>query len=80
MEHIPPQRVDDVLANIRDCCRKGAFFQIATRKDVMGQLIGQPLHLTVQSADWWAETLSRHWQSVDVDEGDGSLTATCLTS
>jgi SAM-dependent methyltransferase len=53
MEHIPPEDVDAVLANIMASVR-WCFFQIATVPDKFGATIGQPLHLTVQDHDWWA--------------------------
>jgi hypothetical protein len=75
MEHIPPEHVDAVLANIAKATRKGAFFQIATTPDRMGKLIGERLHLTVQSAAWWREKLSEHFAEVEVR---GNVIARCL--
>ncbi len=54
MEHIEPEKVDDVLRNIMQSCDK-AFFQISTVPDTMGALIGHPLHLTVEPSEWWRE-------------------------
>jgi SAM-dependent methyltransferase/uncharacterized Rossmann fold enzyme len=53
MEHIPPEDVDTVIANILASTPR-AFFQIATFPDVHGSTIGQTLHLTVQDHEWWA--------------------------
>jgi SAM-dependent methyltransferase len=53
MEHIPPEDVDTVLANIMAAV-PNCFFQIATIPDGFGAAIGQTLHLTVQDHDWWA--------------------------
>ena len=52
MEHIPPEDVETVIANILDATPR-AFFQIATVPDKFGETIGQQLHLTVQPHDWW---------------------------
>ena len=52
MEHIPPEDVDAVIANILDSTPR-AFFQIATVPDSYGATIGQTLHLTVRDHDWW---------------------------
>lgn len=68
MEHIPTDYVGDVLENIYLNVTEGCFFQIATRKDGMGRLIGQPLHLTVKSSDWWEKALKRHFPKVNVLE------------
>jgi hypothetical protein len=79
MEHIPPEKVDDVLAGIRRSTERGAFLQIATRPDRMGRLIGETLHLTVQPRHWWVEQLKRHWSTVKVGEGatDWQFWAAC---
>lgn len=59
MEHIPPEKVDDVIKNIMDCVER-CFFKIALFPDSMGALIGHSLHLSVYPADWWAEKLSSY--------------------
>lgn len=70
MEHIPPQDVNAVLKNIF-AAAKNVFFQISTVPDHMGALIGHPLHLTVQPAEWWREKLSSYgevsWSSDHAD-------------
>lgn len=75
MEHLPPEQVAGVLANIRASVRRGVYFQIATRPDVMGKLIGETLHLTVQKPDWWQEVLEQHWSAVEITEGAGWIQA-----
>jgi len=54
MEHIPPDDIDTVLRNIVLSCRH-CYFQISCVPDVMGSLIGEQLHLTVQPYAWWLE-------------------------
>jgi hypothetical protein len=54
MEHIQPDLVDDVIKNIMNSSEQ-VFFQISTVPDMMGALIGQQLHLTVEPAQWWRE-------------------------
>jgi len=68
MEHIPEQRVQDTLAAIRAKVRKSCYFRIATRPDQLGKLIGQPLHLTVRSGEWWRRQVEGHFDLVDVIE------------
>lgn len=70
MEHIPPSLVDRVLDNILQAAQH-VFFQIATRPDILGQLEGHELHLTVRPHSWWLEKFQErqcvvHW-SADVD-------------
>jgi hypothetical protein len=52
MEHIPEQKVGRVLQNVLMAARH-VFFSISTTEDRCGQLIGETLHLTVQSYAWW---------------------------
>lgn len=52
MEHIPPDDVDRVLVNILQSAQH-VLFQIALTDDSCGALIGEPLHLSVHTADWW---------------------------
>ena len=66
MEHIPPEKVDDVLSEIRRVVRNKVFFQIATFPDGMGKRIGETLHLSVHGPDWWEAKLSEQWGSVIV--------------
>lgn len=63
MEHIPPEKVDEVLSGIAvrtDAC----YFAISVVHDNLGQLIGETLHMTVRSADWWHDTLKKYWADV----------------
>lgn len=78
MEHIPEEKVDDVLEGIRKSTTKGAFFQIAMRPDSSGMLIiGEQLHLTVKGVDWWKAKLKKHWQEVEVEEFSTWCVAQC---
>ena len=66
MEHIPPEHVDGVLAGIADKTRKAAYFRIALFHDGFSREFGgEPLHLTVESADWWFDRLRAHFASVE---------------
>ena len=66
MEHIPTERVDDVLRNVRRSTRRDTFFSISLRPDGCGRLIGDSLHLTVRQLDWWRERLLAHWTDIRV--------------
>lgn len=69
MEHIPPERVGDVLRSIAEYTELGCYFRIATRPDVMGpKLINQPLHLTVSAGEWWRRQVEQHFELVDLIE------------
>jgi len=79
MEHIPTDRVDDVLRFIRKSTRKATYFNIALRPDGCGRLIGETLHLTVRSLDWWVEKLGAYWTDVEVLEHRPDFSATFVT-
>ena len=65
MEHIRPHLVDQVIDNCLEACQH-VFFQIATEDDVMGNLVGHKLHLTVRPYSWWLKKFNDkgcviHW-------------------
>jgi SAM-dependent methyltransferase len=65
MEHIRPHHVDRVLDNCLAACQH-VFFQIATEDDVMGELVGHKLHLSVHPYEWWLRKFTErdcvvHW-------------------
>lgn len=66
MEHIPRECVFEVLEGIAARVNVGCWFSIATRPDVMGRLIGEPLHLTIEPATFWRDALARSFGDVDV--------------
>ena len=58
LEHIAPEDVDTVLRNIFDAA-DNVFLAISTAKDHFGNvLVGEPLHLTVESPYWWHDKLT----------------------
>lgn len=67
MEHIEPEKVAQVILNIMSKVDK-CFFQISTVPDVMGELIGQDLHLTVRPLEWWEDLFASLGFSVEWSE------------
>lgn len=59
MEHIPPERVDDTIANILACV-SDAFFLVNFHEDHFGADIGDTLHLTVRPFSWWRDKFREH--------------------
>jgi len=59
LEHIPPSQVDSVIKNCLAACQH-VYFQIATGDDVMGDLVGHKLHLSVHPFEWWVDKLREH--------------------
>lgn len=69
MEHIPPDQVHAVLANIADACRN-VFFRIEFGPDHFGPIVlGRDLHLSVHDQEWWAKKLREFWPHVEAQDG-----------
>ena len=56
MEHIPTEFTALSVQKILQACGH-AFFSISFVPDVMGALVGEPLHLTVKPFMWWVDLL-----------------------
>ena len=57
-EHLPPEHVEVSLKNIYDSSKVAAFFCIALFKDAYGAiLVGEPLHLSLFTADEWLKKI-----------------------
>lgn len=74
LEHIPPEKVDAVLDNIKRAVPHG-YLNISTIQDSFGQVIGEPLHLTVEPWDFWVEKAQERWKvrKVKIDAGEVSI-------
>lgn len=59
LEHIPEERLDSVLSQISSRMEKGGLLSIHLIEDQFGRTIGENLHLTIQSADWWKRKISQ---------------------
>jgi hypothetical protein len=64
MEHIPPDHVDTVLEGIARRTRVACYFQIALFHDNHFTRNGQ-LHLSVFPPEWWIETLSVYFGTLE---------------
>jgi 2-polyprenyl-3-methyl-5-hydroxy-6-metoxy-1,4-benzoquinol methylase len=62
LEHIPPDHVNEVLDNMAKITKHGGFLQICTVPDGCGSMIGEKLHLTVESAEWWSVKIKERWK------------------
>lgn len=76
MEHIPGDKVMDVLRGIAERT-DSAFFNIATRDDSLGVLIGRKLHLSVMPGDVWLNIIKSYWDDVSMVEDGGEATFIC---
>ena len=78
MEHIPPEKVDAVLAEIAKVTIKSGYFSISCLPEHFGKLINDHLHLTVQNADWWIQKLGEHFQVFPHEMNESWVSATVL--
>ncbi len=77
MEHIPPEKVEDVVAGIASRIKRGVYFNIATRPDNLGARIGRKLHMTVMEAHSWRAILSKYFAQVETQVREGEATFIC---
>lgn len=61
LEHLPTEKVDAALDCMRAITGKGAFMQIALFAEGFGRHIGETLHLTVETPDWWQKKINQRW-------------------
>lgn len=59
MEHVPPECVDAVLADIAAYTKKVAVFSISTRPAAKHLPDGRNAHLTVKEPQWWLKKISQ---------------------
>ena len=78
MEHIPTDKVEDVIREIMQCVPK-CLFIAALFHDNMGKLIGETLHLTVKPAEWWHEIAAKYGKVSNI-HGDWRATHFTLTA
>ena len=64
MEHIPPEKVEDVVINALSLCDR-VFFHICLREDHFGKEMGEHLHLTVRPFTWWLDLLAKYGELLD---------------
>lgn len=65
LEHIPPERVAEALAAMRERTGVAAAFTVATIGCTVGERHGEDLHLTIRPAWWWWREISKCWGSVE---------------
>lgn len=57
LEHIEPECLDAVLADLRRCTKKAAFLLVATRPAKKVLADGRNAHLIQESFDWWKKRI-----------------------
>lgn len=73
LEHIPPEHIDATLDNMARITGLGGFLQIAMFEDGFGKYIGDTLHLTIQTEEWWMEKITKRWEVKSYESAGGRL-------
>lgn len=58
LEHIEPELLDDVLADLHKLSKKATYLVISTRPASKILADGRNAHLIVKPADWWVEKIN----------------------
>lgn len=62
MEHIAPDKVENMIKSIRSLSGI-AIFGVANHKDTM---LGFELHLTIEDSNWWEEMFKKFYKNVEI--------------
>lgn len=65
MEHLPPEFTMLAIARMLGVARRGVFLSITFVPDHFGQILGKPLHQTVQPFTWWRDRLAELGEVID---------------
>ena len=68
MEHIEPDYLDSVLANMRDLKPKSVMLMIATKPAQKTLPDGRNAHLIVEPGTWWAVKLEPYFRAITARE------------
>lgn len=70
LEHVEPELLDNVLADLRRLTKKGAYLSIATRPSNKTLPDGRNAHLLVQRPSWWMRQFHGYgWRVANVTVG-----------
>jgi hypothetical protein len=61
LEHIEPEKIDNVLKHIYNKTNKIMYFTICTVLSYSTFPNGQNLHLIIENKDWWMKKLSKYF-------------------
>ncbi len=57
LEHVEPECLADVLADIRRCVKERGLFRICIRPSIKTLPDGRNTHLIVENQDWWEQRI-----------------------
>lgn len=64
LEHVEPDRVDDVIADLASLARKMLFVVISTKPSKRIMADGRDTHLSLHDGAWWADKFVSHGFSI----------------
>jgi hypothetical protein len=73
LEHIEPECLEDVLADLRRLTLKACFLVVGTRPAIKLLPDGRNAHLIVENGHWWIPRLMKHWSLRVVNNIAGEL-------
>ena len=65
LEHVEPECMTDVLADLRRCVKNVGYFGIPTFEALKTLPDGRNAHISVHDDSWWAETVSEAGFTLD---------------
>ena len=77
MEHVEPEFVDAVLADVRRLTRVRAFFVIAQHEAKKVLADGRNAHLSVHPQSWWADKLKSHGFEIESTSEEDAKAHNC---
>ncbi len=66
LEHIPTEKVADVLQHISKRTKKGGALQVFLIDEPFGDLICEKLHLTIKPLSWWLDIIGIYFNIKEV--------------
>lgn len=64
LEHLPEEKIDSAFQCMASRTKKGGMLQIYLKEEPFGELIGETLHLTLKSRQWWIDKVAQYWEIV----------------
>jgi len=75
LEHIEPECLEDVLADLASLTKKIALFNVACRPAKKFLQDGRNAHLIVENPNWWVDRLMKHFAIHSLQVVSGEFTA-----
>ena len=73
MEHIEPEFVDAVIANIRALTKRLLVASVTTRPAKKILADGRNAHLIVQPKEWWLGQFGKHFKVAETSDQEGAF-------